>query len=233
MKKVFSPSQIKVATFIGGPMAAAYFLKKAFESIDKSNIAKRSFYISLLVTIIVIFTLPLLPERTPNHLIPILYLIPVVAVLNKYYMTKEEIENSDNLLFESNWKVFGLSCSFAALFIVLGLGVFIATETDDNVAQRVANNINSAKVDLNAAFIKLEASKDVNGAGVILDFTVNNNYRYVVQEENQDVLRTMSINFIGENNLQQLASNNIYFIINFQSLTGELLNSVTLTPPNY
>ena len=233
MRSIYSPRQIQVATFLGGPFAAAYFLKSSFESINKQELASKSFILSLIGSIIIIGILPFLPEKMPNNVIPLLYLIPVVALLKQHYFTKEEILESEDYQIESSWKVFGISLVSVVLYGAIAFSYLWISQSDDDVAQYLVGNVNNSNIELNSDYyLKLEAQKDANGSGVLLNFTLNNGVVYDFKDSNQETLRPIAISFIGKDYLRDLAENNVYVIVNFQTLTGEIVNKVILSPSN-
>lgn len=231
MKNIYSPRQIQAATFLGGPFAAAYFLKKSFESIGKTALADKSFIICLIGSVIILAILPFLPEETPNTLIPLAYLIPVVALLRKHYLTKQEITESEVYKFESSWKVFGISLGATVVYAILAFGIVWFAQSDDDVAQYLVENVNNSDIELNEDyFIKLEALKDPNGSGAFLNFTINNGVINDFKNANQDELRSIAVSFIGNDYLLDLAENNVYIIVNFQTISNEIVNKVKLSP---
>ncbi|WP_448570005.1 hypothetical protein [Thalassotalea ganghwensis] len=233
MRSIYSPRQIQAATFFGGPFAAAYFLKFSFESIDKHDLASKSFIFSLIGSVLIIGILPFLPEKMPNNVIPLLYLIPVVALLKKHYFTKEQIIESEEFEIESSWKVAGISLASVILYGVIAFGYLWVSQLDDDVANNVVNNINTAKIELNSDyFLDLKATKDLNGSGVLMYFTLNNGVVYQIKDSNPDELRAFAIQFIGLDYLKDLAKSNVYFIIHFQTKTEEVVNKVILSPSN-
>lgn len=233
MRRIYSPRQIQVATFFGGPFAAAYFLKSSFESINKHELASKSFIFSLISSVLIIGILPFLPEKMPNNVIPLLYLIPVVALLKKHYFTKEEIIDSKDFEIESSWKVAGISLASVIIYGVIALSYLWISQSDDDIANSVVDNINSAKIELNNDyFLDLKATKDPNGSGVLMYFTLNNGVVYQIKDSNPDELRAFAIRFIGLDYLKELTKNNVYFIIHFQTKTEEVVNKVILSPSN-
>ncbi|MCF2859884.1 hypothetical protein L1286_20580 [Pseudoalteromonas sp. SMS1] len=233
MRSIYSPRQIQVATFFGGPFAAAYFLKSAFESVNKKEIASKALIISLITSALIIFILPFLPEKTPNNLIPILYLIPVTILLNKQYITKEEILASEEYKIESSWKVFGISLISVFLYGAIAISYLWVSQSSDDIAQNLVENVNNSDIELNPDyFIKLEAHKDENGSGVFLNFTLTNGAINEFKNASQAELRPTVINFIGKEFLRDLVKENIYIIVHFQTQTDEVVNKVILSPSN-
>jgi hypothetical protein len=121
MNKVYSPTQIALGTFLGGPLAAIYFLKGNFDVLGKEDLSKRTLQIGMAVSLVIMAILPFLPEATPNTLIPMLYLIPVIMIVKNHQMTKDEIISADEYSFQSSWKVFGVSIAWMLAFLVVAI----------------------------------------------------------------------------------------------------------------
>lgn len=129
LNKVYSPIQIGVGTYLGGPFAAIYFLKGNFDTLGKKELSKKTLQIGLAVSLLIIAITPFVPEGTPNILIPMLYLIPVIMVVKNHQMTKEEIINSDDYEFQSSWKVFGMSIVWLLLFFAITILFILVLES--------------------------------------------------------------------------------------------------------
>ena len=129
MKKVYTPIQIVLGIFLGGPFAAIYFLKSNFDILGKEDFSKRTLQIGLVFSLVILVALPFLPDATPNSVISVLYLIPVILTVQKYQLTKEEIANSEEYSFQSSWKVFGMSVVWVLAFVIVSILVTFALET--------------------------------------------------------------------------------------------------------
>jgi hypothetical protein len=126
--KLYSPRQIAFGTFFGGPLAATYFLKNNFDTLDKENYSKKTIIIGLTVSIVLIALMPFIPEGHPSVTInlTLLYLFPVMFVVKRHQLTKEEILESFEYSFQSNWKVLGMiSVWLAVYFAVAVLFMFV------------------------------------------------------------------------------------------------------------
>jgi hypothetical protein len=117
--KLYSLTQIALGTYLGGPLAAIYFLKGNFDVLGKEGMSKKTLQIGLAVSLILIIILPFLPEATPNTIIPMLYLIPVIMIVKKHQISKDVIIGSDEYDFQSSWKVFGMSIAWMIAFLLI------------------------------------------------------------------------------------------------------------------
>ena len=233
MIRLYSPRQILIATFLSGPLATAYLLKKSFESIGKKELANKSLLVCLIGTAVILAILPFLPENTPSIVIPLAYLIPLTPLLQKHYLTKQEIDESEEYTFESNWKATGVSLLACIIFAALAFGAMMIAETDDDIAQYFVEDVNNTNLELNNDFyIGLEALKDPSGSGAFLNITINNDVIDIYKEASQDELKAVALSFIGDDYLTTLADNNVYVIVNFQTSNNEMVNKVILLATN-
>lgn len=129
MKQVYSPVQIGIGTYLGGPFAAMYFLKSNFDALEKHDYSKMTIQIGALVSVLLFLILPFLPESFPNNVIPIAYLIPVLLVVKKHQLTKEDISESEEYDFQSSWKAFGLSVLSLLAFFVMAMAVLFSFDS--------------------------------------------------------------------------------------------------------
>ncbi|MDF1821540.1 MAG: hypothetical protein P1U64_08205 [Alcanivoracaceae bacterium] len=116
---VYSPMQIGLGTFIGGPFAAVYFLKANFDALQMYRLSRMALTVGGLFILCFSFLVVYLPEDFPNNVIPVLYLVPTVWLANKTQPSKQDVLESENLDFQSGWKVFGISILGMVLFVIV------------------------------------------------------------------------------------------------------------------
>ncbi len=125
-RKVYSPTQAAIGTFIGGPLASLIFIKQNYKALKNHEAERKTLLIGGLSCLVVLAALPFLPEKFPNMVIPIITIAITRAWVEQKQFTKAAIEASEELDFHSNWNVAGISLtclaiSFAAVFIMLVL----------------------------------------------------------------------------------------------------------------
>ena len=123
--KIYSPIQTGTGAFFGGPIAGIVFLRDNFKTLSKPELAKKSLYFGILITIVLLSLLPFLPEKFPNYVIPMFLGITARMIAEKYQLTKQGIAESKEFEFHSNWRVFGFSLLFAVLFIGVGFAYIL------------------------------------------------------------------------------------------------------------
>lgn len=121
-KKMYSPVQVGVGSFLGGPVAVIYFLMSNFDTLDKTEAKNKvlSFGIVGLIGLICLFLL--LPENFPSIPFTIAYVLIGKYVAENYQLKKNEIEASSEYDFHSNWRVFwaSLICVAGSFLVVAG-----------------------------------------------------------------------------------------------------------------
>ena len=121
-KEYFSPKQVYVGTFIGGPLAASYYLSNNFKLMENPTLDIACKILGVVLTILLFGVTFQLPEDFPNTLIPIVYSAVAAGIVWQWQITKEEVEAVDLYSFQSNWRVAGIS--LASLLITLA-GLFV------------------------------------------------------------------------------------------------------------
>ncbi|KJG36576.1 hypothetical protein UA32_16370 [Photobacterium angustum] len=128
MNKLYTPVQVGIGTYIGGPFAAMYFLKGNFDVLDKPELSKKVIVVGIAFSIVLFAALPFIPESLPNNVIPIMYLVPVLLMMKNHHLTKKEILESELYDFHSSWKVLGVSLLWMILFFIIAIGVMLGLE---------------------------------------------------------------------------------------------------------
>ena len=128
VKTVLSPTQIAVGSFWGGPIATVYYLRKNYLAIGNEELAQKTLLFGVVFLIFLLGLLPFLPEKFPNMIIPFAYCLAARKIAEATQLKKEQIENSEEYIFESNWKIFGVGVLTLLLFSVVALVVMFALE---------------------------------------------------------------------------------------------------------
>jgi hypothetical protein len=129
MKKLYSPMQMSLGTYLGGPLAAIYFLKVNFDTLGKSTFSKRVTFFGSLITILLILSIPIISGYVSSSIIPMMYLFPVMFIVHKYQLSKPEISDSTEYNFHSNWMVCGMSILWMFVYLILAVVVKLALQS--------------------------------------------------------------------------------------------------------
>ena len=124
--KIYSPVQIGVSSFIGGPCAAVFVLWKNFQGMGKGSAAIKTLVWGGLLVLLILLVLPFLPEKFPNSAIPIATIISAVSVARQSQLSKKAIVESERYKIHSNWNVLGVSlCSILVFLVIFGSYFFL------------------------------------------------------------------------------------------------------------
>jgi len=92
MKKVYKIREVGIGAFIGGPLAAGYMLFKNYKTFGKDQLAKRTVWITLLSSVLILGAIILVTfeDTFPSYLLPIIFL-GISRLLTELYQ-KSDIE---------------------------------------------------------------------------------------------------------------------------------------------
>jgi hypothetical protein len=122
---LYSPIQVGVSAFVGGPFGAVFTLWKNFRALGNERAATHTLIGGAVFIVAVLAVVPFLPDKFPNSPIPIAYTVAAIVIARQYQLTKQAIRESEQYQFRSNWNVFGISIGFMFLFLaVIGLWIF-------------------------------------------------------------------------------------------------------------
>jgi hypothetical protein len=127
-KKIYSPNQILLGAFWGGPLAATYFLRSNYLALGKNADAQKTLILGSAFVVALIVISPFLPEQFPAFPIVVMYsaLAKYTAVSSQ--LGKSEISESDDYRFGSNWTIFGLGFLTMLAYLVLAMTIALGLE---------------------------------------------------------------------------------------------------------
>ena len=126
--KLYKDKVIGPATFFGGPLVAGYLIAENFKKLGETDMARKTWMITIAVFIVVFGTVLYIPANIPfpNFLIPITYTLITQAMVKRFQSAQvaAHIEKGGELY--SGWRVFwialiALVITFAAVFAAVML----------------------------------------------------------------------------------------------------------------
>lgn len=132
--KFYSLKSISIATFFGGPIAAAILMRRNFLNLNEDKKALNSLFIGILSTIllfVIIFSIPeTVWDKTPNSILPAIYtgIIYLIAERHQGQALKEHKENNGS--FFSAWRAAGIGLLFTLIMLIGVFGYIFATDTE-------------------------------------------------------------------------------------------------------
>jgi hypothetical protein len=117
--KVYSPGQVAVGSFIGGPIAAIYVIKKNFDALGNKADAGKTILWGTVFVIFLLVLLPFLPDNFPNVALPVAYTLAAWRVAENHQVSRKALVDDGPYERHSNWNVLGISIGFLILFLVI------------------------------------------------------------------------------------------------------------------
>jgi hypothetical protein len=126
--KLYSPTQVLIAAFIGGPFATVYVIWKNFRSLGNQKAAQEALIWGIVFVAAILISLPILPDKFPNYAIPIAYSVGARFFAEKYQMSREAIAASDLYGIQSGWNVAGICIGYILAFLAVGFAWMLALD---------------------------------------------------------------------------------------------------------
>lgn len=132
--KYYSLKSISIATFLGGPIAAAILMRRNFLNLNEDKKALNTLFIGILSTILLFVGIFSIPEtvwdKIPNSILPAIYTGIIYLIAERYQgqTLKGHKENSGS--FFSAWRATGIGFLFTLIMFVGIFGYVFATDTE-------------------------------------------------------------------------------------------------------
>lgn len=122
-KFYFSTNKIAVVTFICGPIAGAYYLRKNYLYFGDVEKAHSAIWAGLLFSVVLGVVVPFLPENLPNSFLPAVYCAVISAIAAQEAKKHEEKLKASPPLTNSAWSMVLPGIGFMALFFTICMAV--------------------------------------------------------------------------------------------------------------
>jgi hypothetical protein len=125
-QRIYSPWQAGAGAGLGGPLGLIYFLRANFLSLGKEESARKTVIYGLIFFVAVAVAILILPDSFPSFPFTVGYVVIAWRVAEQYQLSKQQIIDSPEYEFHSNWRVvgIGLLCAVASI-AVLALPVLV------------------------------------------------------------------------------------------------------------
>jgi hypothetical protein len=102
---LYTPFQVRLASFLGGPFAAVYTLRHNFKSLQNDRGARLTLYWGSGFVVVLFAVIPLLPSKFPNSVIPLAYSLAAGGIASSKQLSKEAILGSNQYVRCGGWNV--------------------------------------------------------------------------------------------------------------------------------
>ena len=131
---LYTPRQVIIGTFFGGPVAATYFIKQNYDAVFDSSLSSKTLTIGGTFSLALLLVIPFIPEWVPGVVVYMPYFVFVAIFANKHLLSKDMIINSDEYVPQSSIKVLLLAILFMIFFMVLIVGYILGLEAAGIIA---------------------------------------------------------------------------------------------------
>lgn len=125
--KVFKESQLRLATFLGGPLAAGHIFSENYKTFGMPEKRKNTWLITVGFSILLVAVILLIPENSkfPNYVIPLLYTILAGFLMNFYQGGKIKAHLQMGGKSQSWWTVILISIISLVAFVIIVVGAVL------------------------------------------------------------------------------------------------------------
>ena len=124
-ERIWSPRQIGVAAFLGGPLAAAWFFSRNFVAFGEEVRARRSLWLGAALAVVGVAVVCLLPARLEGliPLIPLIYTAAIELIPSSWFKAAYAKHLAEGWVKGSWLLVVGVSVT--SLLLTIGIGVTV------------------------------------------------------------------------------------------------------------
>jgi ABC-type transport system involved in multi-copper enzyme maturation permease subunit len=120
--RLYSSGQITLATFLGMPIAGAWLMARNYQALGVDAFAQAVTF-GIIGTLVVLVLAVVLPESTPNVLLPIVYTFIVQAIARAKQGVSFQAHIANGGLKHSTWRVTGIGLVFLAAVVLVFVAV--------------------------------------------------------------------------------------------------------------
>jgi hypothetical protein len=196
-KKFYSQRAITIATYLGGPLAAGYLVKKNYETLEQPENGKYALIIGIVSTIILFAGILSIPEpiidKIPRPLIPLIYTGFIYWIVNRLHGDILDLHKESGGEFYSGWKAAGIGAiSMLILAACIAIIAFIAGDLSNS-----QSNFDSVTYDKEVAMFVDNENKAIAVFNVIEtqspDYLIKEfSNGIVLWKENREIVKRLS-----------------------------------------
>ena len=124
--KLYSQAAIALATFFGGPFAAALLIRKNCIALGQERWGFNALVLGIITTVLLFGSILMIPEavldKIPNALIPAIYTAIIYLIVEKVHGRELRVHKEKDGLFYSNWRAAGIGLVSCVVILTLFLG---------------------------------------------------------------------------------------------------------------
>ncbi|NOQ74434.1 MAG: hypothetical protein GQ574_20660 [Crocinitomix sp.] len=119
--KLYSSMSIRIATFLGTPIAAGFLIRKNFVALGEEDKGRNALIVAIIATLLMFAGLYMVPEqimdKVPNLLIPIVYMVVVHYYVDITQGPALKSHEGNSGEFYSGWRAAGIGLLVFAIMV--------------------------------------------------------------------------------------------------------------------
>jgi hypothetical protein len=129
--KLYNNISVRLATFLGGPLAAGYLIAENFKELGEHSKIRMTWIISIVTTILICVIGVLLSKikSFPNYIVPIIYTWTASYLVQHFQGDNIKLHIEEGGRFYSRWRAALVGIIALAILIVVFVAVFIIIGT--------------------------------------------------------------------------------------------------------
>lgn len=134
--KIYKDRAIWVGTFLGGPLAAGYFIAENFKAFNDSDKAKKTWIYTIIATIVVFGGVFLIPDnvKIPNQIIPIIYTAIAYYLVQHFQGQNISTHINEGGQIHSWWRTITVGIIGLVITIIPIFGFALLSESIENAS---------------------------------------------------------------------------------------------------
>jgi len=118
---VYTPFQVGLASFLGGPLAAIYTLSRNYHQLEKSKDSQNVIIFGAMIVLFLIWLSAILPPQASRTGIPLLCTLIATNLAKSTQLTKAQVDGSQRYKRSSSWNVALVCVASIILFFVIAI----------------------------------------------------------------------------------------------------------------
>jgi hypothetical protein len=121
-RKVYSPRQVFLGTFLCGPLAGLWYVKCNYDALGRQDLSGQAIHWGSALTALITVLMPLVPPTFPVFLMPLAYAFLAGFIAEVHQVNTTALAGSDRFAAHSNWTAAGNGAIAFAIVLVIAVG---------------------------------------------------------------------------------------------------------------
>lgn len=141
-RKIYNNREIRLGTFLGGPLVAGYFIAQNFKVFSEAEKVKKTWIYAIIASIVIFGGAFLIPDslKIPNFVIPLIYVSIASYLVNHFQGQKITAHIKSGGQIYSWWRTIGVALIGLAIIIIPIFSIVYFSDTETKKTYDVIGN---------------------------------------------------------------------------------------------